>query len=489
MLINALVEIGKSLEGEVENTQYDSEIVKFIDMRYSNPPKMDKIIKINIKPCILKSFQLLKEKIKQFDLNEYNLKKYINKKLNKKERQEVVEQIIEIIKPNLEDFKKCMDTQLVEYKPKNAYQMLRGEKSGAAVFLSPTMFAKISSKKITEFPLWKINLELNIVEEQKKNDETELFMREFFQNLPNMQENSKLSENDPELIFKFIISEIFSRVLNSYIENYNLKTGFYFFPICFYGKWSYEFELIREYYKKKIGESGKAHDGICEGCGEIKKIDDGLTKELGFFSTDQKSFEYSFFQTPRYQLCNECKFYAEKGFNYVKKNLRVYLGNRGKDKSPFEIYIIPIAENLENLSNILPTINFNRTISGKDKKLKQIKKAGEVAKEAKESIQKFTSDKEEKIADNSEGDQGRKDFVNFLLNLGSEGSKRSQPRFELLLITFYHPEGQSSNFHNIVSIELMDYKKIIRVAKALVNLDKRGNTIYLADIYHIFGIH
>ena len=68
MLINALVEIGKSLEGEVENTQYDSEIVKFIDMRYPNPPKMDKIIKINIKPCILKSFQSLKEKIKQFEI-------------------------------------------------------------------------------------------------------------------------------------------------------------------------------------------------------------------------------------------------------------------------------------------------------------------------------------------------------------------------------------------------------------------------------------
>jgi len=108
MLINALVEIGKSIKSELKSTKYDSEIVNFISIRYPNPPKMDQIIKINVKPCILDAFQKLKEKITQFDLNKYNLNEYISKILNKQEGKELTAQIIEIIEPNFNDFEKCI---------------------------------------------------------------------------------------------------------------------------------------------------------------------------------------------------------------------------------------------------------------------------------------------------------------------------------------------------------------------------------------------
>ncbi|MHA1252775.1 MAG: hypothetical protein ACTSRP_22500 [Candidatus Helarchaeota archaeon] len=476
MLINALINIGKSLEKQVERTDFDPDIIKYINLKYPNPPKMDYIIKITIKPCILEEFAKLKKKIE--NINKDNLSEFVNIKLNKSKKQELVSQIFGEIEPDFEDFNKCIETNIFEYEDEHAYKMLRGDQSGASVFLSPTMFAKISARKIVEFPLWKIKLDSNILRNLKRDEnETDDFIIEFFNQLPNMKENSKLIDSDTDFIFKFIISDIIKNVLNKSIENYSLKTGFYYFPICFNGQWPYENELIKEYYRIKISDSGSAEKGICEGCGQIKEISEGLSKELGFFSVDQLSFVYSFFQHKKYRLCNECKYFAEKGFNYVKKNLRLYLGNRGTNKNPFEMYVIPITEKIEDLKKVLSKINFNRINAEKDKNLEKIKRTGDVALEAKES-----RIEEESI-------QEKKDLNILLLNLSSMGKKESKLRFELLLITFYHPEGQSSNFHNIISIDIMDYEKIINIAKALAELNNSGEWIYLSDIFYIFGQH
>ncbi|MHA1273985.1 MAG: hypothetical protein ACTSQS_11195, partial [Promethearchaeota archaeon] len=181
MLINALVGIGKSLETEIQNTEFDSEIVKFINMRYPNPPKMEKIIKVHIKPCILDAFLNLKEKISKFDPTEYGLEDNIDKKLKKQDKQKIIEKIIQKVEPNFDDFKNCMNTEILEYKPDYAYQMLRGDKSGASIYLSPTMFAKISSKKILEFPLWKIKLNIkNNNHSAKIDNEADNFILNFF---------------------------------------------------------------------------------------------------------------------------------------------------------------------------------------------------------------------------------------------------------------------------------------------------------------------
>ncbi|MGQ4876288.1 MAG: hypothetical protein ACP6IY_19680 [Promethearchaeia archaeon] len=485
MLINALVEIGKCIDKDVGDTGFDKDIVKFINMRYSDPPKMDKIIKINVKRCILDILNDLKQKIAKMDFNSLEIEKYVNKKFTKKtEKKEFLEKLINIINPDYEKFNDCISTELLEYKEDIAYKMLRGEQSGASVYISPTMFAKISAKKIDEFPLWKIKLDTTVLNLEEDEDSKD-FIIEFLNNLPNMGENSKLKSSEPEMIFKFAISKIIADALNRQVESYNLKTGFYFFPICFNEKWPYDYKILRDYYKKQIGGRGKAKMGICEGCGMKKNVEDGLTGELGFFSSDQKSFEYSFFINKKYQLCDECKYFAEKGFNYVKKNLKVYLGSRGKQKNPYFIYVIPIAESIESLAEILPEINFKRNIE-RGASIENVKTAGGVIKKSLKSQEKPESGDLEENLEASEEIESKDDFINFIINIHE---KKKIPRFELIIILFYNPDGQASDFHNIISINFIEYEKLLTLSKAFTELENLGKYINLYDIFFIFGIH
>ncbi|MHA1757988.1 MAG: hypothetical protein ACTSVV_14540, partial [Promethearchaeota archaeon] len=488
MLLNALVNIGRVIEGETEledfAKKYDPEIVKFINMRYSSPPKMDRIVKINIAPGILDAFDTVKLGIERIDPEFWkNIIDKFKKKLDKKKRdenkKEVINEIIKKLNLDINDFQRYISLEVIEYNKEHPYLMLRGEKKGNNVFLSPTMFTKISSKKIESFPLWKINLDISLILPEKEDEEI-IFIKNFFQNLPSLSETSKIKEIDADLIFKFIISEIFLRVLNSDIERENLKTGYYFFPICFNGKWPHNIEIFKEYYKKKTLSDENAPIGICSGCGERKNVEKGLTKELGFFSIDQNSFTYSFFKDSNYQLCNECKYLVEVGFNHVKKDLRIFLGarGRGKRKNPYELYVIPIADDLQTLSKILKELKFT-----KDYKEKIIK-AGELAQESNNQEEEEGEEVSEQIL------PAKEDLHNFFINYYfSRGEKKEKDRFELLLITYYHPDGQSSDFHNIISIDLLDHEKIIKLSDVLSELELNGEFISLKDIFFLFGIH
>jgi len=488
MLLNALVQIGKSIKTtRKSNIRLDSELIKYIDLKYPNPPKTDKVIKIIIKPNILEFFENLETKIEKTDLSEF-----INESISKKERALKIGNIINKINLNIDDLKSCIETELFEYNKDLDYKMLRGEQKGTSVFLSPMMYAKISSKKLNEFPLWKINLDLEKISSSKEPDEIEILVRKFFEKVPNIKEYSKIKNKDTQLIIKAVLSEIFLSVLNDIIEIYELKSGFYFFPLCFDNKWPFEINIFKDYYKAKIKFGTSDKERICEGCGKKSNVNNGLTGELGFFSVDQKSFSYPFFVKDQYQLCNDCNFYAEKGFNYVQNNLNLYLGSRGHNKNPFEMYVIPIAEDPDALPEILKKINFNRGTTSKTNKLDRIKKAANAATIAKEShLAPDNEEEKTEMDDNISEDAADKDFFNIIINLGikNQKEKTQSSRFSLLLITFYHPEGQSSIFHNILSVEFLEYDKIIKLAQALTNLEIAGDRFYLKYIYHIFGIH
>jgi len=470
MLLNSLIQIGMSLQTNQKiDTDLEPELVSYLDLKYSNAPKTEKIIKIIIKPCILKRFEIIKQQIATIDLNNY-----INVKIKKENRATIIGAIIKKINPDLTEFKKCIETELIDYKKELNYMMLRGEQKGTTIYFSPTMTSKISSKKLKEFPLWKINLSSLSDSGDEKLEEDEAFIRDFFKNIPSLNEYKRISNNDPNLIFKTILSNLFLSVLNDLIADYNLKSGTYYFPLCFSNKWPYEYDIFKKYYKNKLTTSAK--EGLCEGCGKRVPVSKGLTGELGFFSTDQKSFQYSFFVNTDYQLCNQCRFYVEKGFIYVKENLNLYLGSRGTRKNPIEMYILPICEDAETLPEILRKIDFNRDLSSSKNHLKRIQSGAEAAIRAQES-------------QTAKGIKpSNSDFLNCLINFGIEGDSNKH-QFSLLLITFYHPEGQSSAFHNIISAELLNYDKIITLGQTLSNLEKEGERFYLKDIFFIFGIH
>ncbi|MHA1797085.1 MAG: hypothetical protein ACTSVY_01445, partial [Candidatus Helarchaeota archaeon] len=333
------------------------------------------------------------------------------------------------------------------------------------------------------------NLNLNLIKRINENDENELFIRKFFDYLPSMMESSKIRENKPELILKAMISELFLRSINEKIQNYELKTGKYFVPICFNDKWPYDIELFKKYFSQE-SKSKKVTKGICEGCGKQGELSKGLFGEIGFYTIDQNSFKYPFLGNLPYQLCEKCKFYAEKGFDYVKNNLKLYLGSRGPNKPPFEMYVIPIIDEIDDLPSVLKKIKFSVE---QRKDVNGIKHAANAALSAKESQlsdeTKLNVDKEsEKKIDEP---KGRLDLTNMFSNIIEDffEKKRKRIRFSLLFILFYHPEGQSSMFHNIISIDFMDYERIIKLGEAIRDLENSGERFYFRDLYHEFGVH
>ncbi|MHA1972509.1 MAG: hypothetical protein ACTSW1_05940 [Candidatus Hodarchaeales archaeon] len=469
MILNALIQIGRSLPRKEKDFDLDEEIINYIDLKYPNPPKIKYIIRIIIKPEMIDFLKGLERKIEQTELQDI---KY--GKINKKELDLFVQKIISQVKPDFERLKNCLDTEKHDYKKEHDYMMLRGNKGGTSIFLSPTLYETINSKTgLTKFQLWKISLDLEGTLEENKLTEEENLILEFFKYVPSLTKSTMIKENDPKSIVRFIMTAVLAKVLNEIItDKYDCKKGSYYMPFCFNGKWPYEFSLLREYYKKKISSDSKNKQGVCEGCGRLTDTSDGLTGELGFYTVDQKGFAYSFQTNDKYQLCDDCKKNVEKGFSYVKEHQTVYLGDRGKNENPYMLYVIPVVENPDDLPVVLKKVDLAR----KESKLQKIREAGAVAtkaKKSKEGKKKTTKD-------------SKMDFFEMLpVRVG-----KTEPPFSLLLVVFYHPKGQSSAFHNIISIDFLDYTRIIRLSQQLskLNLDW-GEQLTLKDIYFIFGQH
>lgn len=474
MILNALVQIGENLKEKEVNFDLDEEIVRYINLKYNKPPSIPKIIKIIIKPQIIDYLESIKRK-----LTEIKFTGIESGKIDKIKRKSIENQIIEQIKPEIEILREGLDTELHEYRKEHDYQMLRGNKTGAAVFFSPTFYEKITGKTgITSLPLWKVKLDLTshlIPEENSQN-----FLSRFFEVLPNLKEFNNIDVDDTQSVFKFVISRIFTEAINSHlITKYSLKTGIYYISLCFNNKWPSEFETFRSYYKSNISSGGLGSMGICEGCAKEKSISNGLTGELGFYTIDQKGFTYPFLTNESYQLCEECKINAEKGLNYVKEHQRLYLGSRGKNKSPYQMYVIPIAEDSTNIEKILPKVDLLRSSLNQDENLHRIETTSVIIQEIQEEN---ASEPDEVLT--------KKDLLDSFLEYSEDDSKADRIRFSLLLVAFYHPEGQSKAFHNIISIDFLEYENIIKLGKNLAKIRLEHNEMLsLRDIYYIFGEH
>ena len=471
MLLNALFQIGNVLgatpKSSADSVNLDEDIKNYIDVSY-DPISSDHIFKINIYKPVIEFLRNLEERIGKIDLNQF-----IGKELTEEDKKNIVEQIV-----NENELKECrwISIEPFEYKRELDYKMLRGERSGREIYYSPTLTAKISQQGLSDFPLWKIKLNLkdnNLLNtEGLSNEDKELynFTENFYDYIPNLDQMKKLENNEPRTVIRLIIAEIFKILINQKLKEFSkkYKKNQYYFPICLEGKWPYEIRPFVEYYKNKIGKMSSKKKGTCECCGEQTDVDDGLTKELGFYSTDQKSFTYIFHKNKQYQICSKCEFKIKKGFNHVMENLNIYLGNRGTNKNPARMYVIPIVANSNDLAELLNQMKFKST--------KSIQTIDENIENLGDKIKK-----EEKNEEETQEPDIFKLFDKELVN---------KIPYSLLLITYYQSEGQSKDFCNIMGIDFINYEKIVKLSEFIYKLKKEENEKFsFKDIYYIFGLH
>jgi hypothetical protein len=479
MILNYIKQIGKAIQEDYssflkELRKYSSsvneDLIHYIKDNYKNyTSKIDKYVAINIYiDEFIERLNQFSEKLQNSNLEDLITDKNINKKFKKSKRLQVFEEIVSKTDSNLfDDLESIISFNIREFDPKNNddIRLLLGNQIGTKTYFSPVLYQSVVRNQVPEFPLWKINLSI-----QGKN------YKEFFNIVPSVLEYGRLKEKKAKNIIKTFSSEIFIKLINKWLKNKNMDSGKYYFLLIFGSgkKLFYDYPIedanLVEYYLDEMEESGEK--GYCQICGGYKKVIDGPMSDIGFYTNDQKGFVPIFFDKT-YKICNDCSSFLTVGLNFLQENLEFYLKSRGKNKNPLSYYLIPYNQDLELLKELLMEVKNIRS--------KEINKKYVIKQDRINNIR--DSDLiVEKIKENEQS-KNITQIVDGLDFLGYDFKKK----YSLLIIIFYHPDGQSGSFHNITNIIHLNYFQVEKILKALAKAKLHNKSLKLKSLYYIFG--
>ncbi|MHA1679583.1 MAG: hypothetical protein ACTSUE_01155 [Promethearchaeota archaeon] len=486
MIISAFKEIGAAIRKphtpEERELISNEKILSYIKLTYPNTPNPSKILtmEFSTEDVLVHLREIMKAvtvATENGDFNNINVTEFKKKngffKIPKSGNSvdKFVKDLLDIVSRNLSPGKKLDDLLGLltiipgEYDDlrHDGLRMLRGNQKGTRVYFSPTMFCTCnnSQHRLKEFPLWKINLSGYPGFQDEK-------LKEFFNYFPNVNNFSQVNMESSESIFKFLLSILFLKAINGNIQDdWDLRRMIYVVPVID-GRWPYQVPDFVDYYSSCL-DAKSGNKGICEICGNLKQVSDGLTGELGFYTKNQEGFAVIGMKSGNL-MCDECKDLTQLGFSYVKENLEYYIANRGTNKSPIMSYLIPYSPEPGNLLRLLKSIR-----NPSKNALENIISIGNVLDGVRDSEGSSDEGKEEA------------DELDDLLSVLGLVFEEKYP-YSLMVVTFYHPEGQSKNFHNILDIINMDYQKCVKIRNAIVKVRSDGNRLMIKHLHHIFGI-
>ncbi len=482
MILKTIMEIGKSIKEDVTDTLEElqrhspnlgSDIIHYIreEYGYSKKCKNYIVVKIAINPFISRLNEFLDKCSRNTNLTELISDDLIKIKLNKNKRQEIFERLYSKVDPNLiiDLQQKAIKVELrdFDYNEFDDIKLLLGNQHGTTIFYSPVMYQSVSKSLVTELPMWKIKLST----EDKVNSS-------FFDKLPTITEYNTITKISSECIRKVFISDIFLSVINDYLKDIGLKSSKYYI-VFLLGKgnlqevkdYPYEIESFVDYYNSKISGTDEGPRGLCELCLEKKPVIPGPKSKIGFYTDDPKG-NVPIHLNNTYTICKECNSYLIAGRNFIKSNLRFKLANRGtkrKPKNPLFAYFIPYTDDNDNLSEIL---NFFKILEKKDKEgLEGLVRKEIITNEFLYVMESRMNEDDHRIIQDS------LDFLMIPFKL----------HFSLLIIIFYHPEGQASSFHSVKRIIYLNSNDIDRINNAYKKLKDRNRTFSLKSLFYLFG--
>jgi hypothetical protein len=460
------------------------DLIEYIKTTYPDPPADNKIITVSVPVIKLKAEIGKLQKIFDSRFPEFRAK-YGN--VDFKQAKKAEDPVLEKLQSDLlavvpEGFYsglgKLLTTQIVDYTQDRAFMMLRGEATGFSVFKSTTHYAKGKPKEgIADLPLWKIKLQT-----EGWNTET---IQEFMALVPNNSETNAIDwEAGGSTLLKYVMSEILRLAINATFASPSFKLKFY--HVCFLldGKWPHEYPELVEYY---ISQITSEQEGMCMICGQSGVTVEKLPmKQVGFFTDDQWSTNLKF-NTGIPVACKGCVTDVKKGFTFVKKNLRFFIAGRGKNKNPFEMYLLPYSTDLALLKRVLDDIARIRngqdaSVAKKDAGGGAVQRARVVAVLEKETTASqiappnAPSKKKEKgkdagirrpslmasfemavqggAQDGADAEEGA-DYIEALLRPSTLDDETVRC-LTYMVVLFTHPEGNASAFHNVLDAILAD---------------------------------
>lgn len=474
MILQKIKQIGETIsenyspilkELETPSPYLSNNIIKYIKEKYINTPFTQGYIKIKIKlngflSRIHQFGNLIDSNFEKLEL----LKAFLDKKgkFKPESRKELFIKILEICDSSLleELSQKYVNLEQFEYSIENHddIRLLIGNQTGTKIYFSPVMFSEISSKGMKEMPLWKINLEI-------KGDP----LKNFFDLIPGVKNYSQIASLTGKNIIQTFISDIFLQIINDFISTLTLKKKVrYYFVFCFQIEDSepyrlpYQQDELVQYYQSKISSEGNI--GLCQICGRPDvSIIDGPKNEIGFYTDDQIGFLLVSLKN-EYKICQECNSYLISGLNFIQHYLQFFIMKRGTDKNPLLSYFIPYCDDINDLQDILELV-------------KKSKKSKDRLENIKEQSQIIGNIEEQEELSGSTGMDDGMDFFTI----------ESNKKFSILVIIFYHPEGQSKSFHNILDIIYLDYENVKKIAKAYKELKEKNRNLKLKFLDSVFG--
>jgi hypothetical protein len=483
MILKYIRDIGEAIQEDtgkilqklkIKAPSMNAKLVHYIKDNYTYVKNIEKYIavKIAIKPFIGRIKEFI-DKCNSSDLGKKIPDDLLNKKIKKKKRIEVFEKIYKDIDPKLlTDLEKTIKFEIRDFDLHNHddLKLLIGNQLGTKIYHSPVMYQGVSQNQIQELPLWKINLSID------KSPYKELFGL-----FPSVIEYGRIAERSGEELARVFCSEMIQIIINDNLQKANLKSRKYYIAFLFTEEkledapeYPYEEEELVNYFKSELKEEGVP--GICQICGKEEMVREGPKGDLGFYTDDQKGFVPIHLDNS-YTICQECNSYLIAGRNFIQSNLEFKLMNRGsrtKPLNPLLAYFIPYNEDSEKLEQILRIIE---TFQKEDREgLKGLAKKDIIDFEMEEIIEADMEDKEEENLQLKDGFE----LLNIPINIS----------FSLLIVIFYHPEGQSSSFHNIKRIIHLNADEINKINSVYRTLRKEKNRSFsLRSLYYLFGQH
>ncbi|MEX2757890.1 MAG: TM1802 family CRISPR-associated protein [Candidatus Sigynarchaeota archaeon] len=477
MIWQYLKAIGNCVGSAVSVMKVDlpENVIEYIRTSFPDPPADGKVITVNIpidefdkklnglQDTFQREFASLVSKYKNIDFKK--AKKENDSVLNRLESDLFALVPIDFIKELGQLFK----TQIIDYSPEIALKMLRGEKTGFTVFFSITNSVKGKpTEGLAELPLWKIKL-------QKDSDWNTPAIKTFFKYIPSNDEMNAIDWDQQGLgILKYTMPELLRRAINTTLVSTAFRSKNY--PVCFMlnGKWPMEYEEFVDYYASKITSGKKGTCAIC-GTGDVEIVD-MLKKDIGFFTDDQWSTGLKF-SADAPATCTACVSDIKNGFNYVKKNLQFYLSSRGKNKNPFQMYIIPYSPHRDILKDILDDIKAIGTQGSRSKnRSSPIADAGKRGRVA--AVIDNKKNNEAAIMPSEPGDDDENegiDYIDALLRPSIiDDSKLKWVTY--MIVIFVHPEGNASSFHNVMDVILADGSTLKKLGAKVEEVARRFNT-------------
>nr|MDO8115585.1 TM1802 family CRISPR-associated protein [Candidatus Sigynarchaeota archaeon] len=489
MIWSYLEAIGRCVPG-VESTgsagiNIPVELAEHIKNAYPEPPGSNQVLVVTIPvDAFTNRLDALIEIINQKSSSIEKTYNSIDLHKAKKEAAEILPKIIEDILSNVpnslyDDLANLITTEIVDYSEEIMFKILRGDDRGNNVFKSITHFTKGKPKVgLTELPLWKIRL--------KQQAWSTPSISRFINYIPNNTETREIDWAEGGMaLFKLVFSDILCKVINKSIASLSLIAKSY--PVCFKldGKWPAEYPEFVQYYLAQITSTSI---GTCSICGrEDVSIEELPTKQIGFFSDDQWSTQLKF-TSDAPMICINCSTNVKKGYNYVKKNLRFFISSRGKKNNPFEMYILPYSPDNSIVKSVLQDIEEIRaTITAKAKE----GMAGAISRARIATVLEKREKPAEKKEDENEANAEKSetmDYFDALLQPSTIDDAKAA-LLSFMIVIFTHPEGNASDFHNVLDIILADGISLKRLGLAIKHVTNRYNVqpSILRRLYNVIG--